>query len=232
MLASSGLTYQVQHQECKKMKGMVRCRITNGFKPIARGRHGVCLRKPRAGDTAGLSLRANALRPCSRLNRSLYGLKSERKKEGKKPELKMRMTRLIFVLWVNSIGFAFSGETKITRYQAITLAERIIKENGYTGAPVDKSHYRSESLEFGSDTNSILLRRKGTLKPRAYGTLIGRKSDSLGWTVAFEYTKPENKSEPVGRAVTMDLDGGNIRVEHVSIYLSKVDKINRKKIQK
>ena len=31
-------------------------RITNRFKPIARGRHGACLRKPRAGNTTGLSL--------------------------------------------------------------------------------------------------------------------------------------------------------------------------------
>jgi len=39
----------------------------------ARGRHGLCLRKARAGDAPGFRFPAEALRPCSQLIRALYG---------------------------------------------------------------------------------------------------------------------------------------------------------------
>ncbi|MDB5048421.1 MAG: hypothetical protein JWO30_1492 [Fibrobacteres bacterium] len=35
-------------------------RITKRFNPMSLGRHGVCLRKPRAGDPAALSVPASA----------------------------------------------------------------------------------------------------------------------------------------------------------------------------
>ena len=48
-------------------------RITKAFQPIALGRHIVCLRKRCAGDAPAFGLPAESLRPCSRLNASLYG---------------------------------------------------------------------------------------------------------------------------------------------------------------
>ena len=53
-------------------------RITNRFKPIARGRHALCVAKVAPVTLRACPFRANALRPCSRLKRLLYGPKNKR----------------------------------------------------------------------------------------------------------------------------------------------------------
>ena len=48
-------------------------RITKAFNPSALGRHSLCLRKACAGNAPAPGFPAGRLRPCSRVNASLYG---------------------------------------------------------------------------------------------------------------------------------------------------------------
>ena len=50
-------------------------RITMVFKLTVLGRHGICLRKFRAGDTPVFNFPVEYLRPCSQLKTQLYGVK-------------------------------------------------------------------------------------------------------------------------------------------------------------
>ena len=66
-----------QYTGPKKMKPVLRkSRITTRFHKTALGRHTFCLRKSCAGDATALGLPAEALRPCSLVNRPLYGQKN------------------------------------------------------------------------------------------------------------------------------------------------------------
>jgi hypothetical protein len=63
-----------QYTGSKKVRSVLRkSRITTRFHKTALGCHGACLRKPRASDATALSLPGQGLRPCSLVNRPLYG---------------------------------------------------------------------------------------------------------------------------------------------------------------
>jgi hypothetical protein len=118
-----------------------------------------------------------------------------------------------------------SIQTKeINEADAIKIAEKFIIENGYTDLPPtdDKKKLVFELIEWNSDIEEILKGRHNTLQKTAYGILKGRKGKTEGFTVVFLYVDGSNKK--TGRAVTMDLDGKNIRVEHVDIFLKAVQK--------
>ena len=119
-------------------------------------------------------------------------------------------------------ALAWSGS--LSKEEAIQIAERFVLENGYTNAPREKvkvqlDHESIEVIVEGKEAREQLLAaRVDTLKPKAIGTRRGRKGGSDGWSVAFEYTHPSLND--TCRVVTMDLDGTNIRVEHVDGILS------------
>ncbi len=120
-------------------------------------------------------------------------------------------------------GEAIKQAAAITQEDAIRLAQEFIAVNGYTDLPrsKDKSRLSFELLDnFSGNLDQALASRQDTLERKAYGIVRERKSKS-GWTIVFRYRNgnPEN-----GRAVTMDLDGSNIRIEHKDFILSKVDK--------
>jgi hypothetical protein len=115
--------------------------------------------------------------------------------------------------------------SKISEAEAVKIAEKFIEANGYTSfrpAP-DKEKITLESIEWSSDIKEILKSRYDTLQPKAYGFLKGGKGKKEGFTVIFRYKDVSIKD--VGRAVTMDSDGKNLRVEHVSIFLKAAEKI-------
>jgi hypothetical protein len=58
---------------------------------------------------------------------------------------------------------------------------------------------------------------------QAVGHLKGSRSNLKGWTVGFALVKPRDSTRPVGRAVTMDARGHNVRVEHVGFYLEGLE---------
>ncbi len=60
----------------------------------------------------------------------------------------------------------------------------------------------------------------GEVEKTAYGICYKSRGNKEGWTVIFRYKDSSNR----GRAVTMDLDGKNIKIEHTDFILSAVDK--------
>jgi type VI protein secretion system component Hcp len=93
--------------------------------------------------------------------------------------------------------------------------------NFYTDLPPDKENLAYESIEWESNVEEMLKMRYNTLKGKAFGISRGRKDGSDGWTVIFKYKDSIGRN---GRAVTMNLDGSEARVEHVDFILKKVDK--------
>jgi hypothetical protein len=114
---------------------------------------------------------------------------------------------------------------KISGDEAIKIAENFIIENGYTDLPAitEEKKVVFESIEWTSDVKEILKGRHNSLQKKAYGFRKGRKNSDKGFTVVFQYVSKTTRK--TGRAVTMDLDGKNIRVEHVEIFLKAVEKL-------
>ncbi len=118
-----------------------------------------------------------------------------------------------------------SNQTKlINEDEAVKIAENFIIENGYTDLPPtdNKTKIVFESIEGYSDLEELLKFRQNTLQKKAYGILKGRKNNPEGFMVIFLYTEGKNKE--TGRAVTMNTEGKNIRVEHADIFLKAAQK--------
>ena len=114
---------------------------------------------------------------------------------------------------------------ELSEEQAVRLAEEFVAQNGYTESRPDKSKFAHETIEWTSNIDDLLKQRHDTLEPKAYGIRHGRKSGAPGWTVVFRYSHPSSKQEHRnGRAVTMNLDGGGLRVEHVDFILKNVER--------
>jgi hypothetical protein len=144
--------------------------------------------------------------------------------EGKKEmNLKLRVALTVFMLMC--VANSYAETRKLRQAQAVKLAEEFIVRNGYTDLPPDKEHLAFESLERGSNVDEILQARHNTLERKAYGIARGRKSGSPSWIVVFRYKYPSYpEMRRNGRAVTMNLDGSNMRVEHQDFILRAVDK--------
>lgn len=101
-----------------------------------------------------------------------------------------------------------SAEVRVSRAEAVALAERFIRENGYTDAPAAevKESLDNEFIQVGGSRERLLESRRNTLLPRA----IGVKKLSEGWGVAFQGVQ----SAEVCRVVTMARDGRSVRIEH------------------
>jgi len=113
----------------------------------------------------------------------------------------------------------------LSQEQAVKLAEEFIAQNGYTDLRADKSKLAYETIEGESNVDDILRQRRDTLERKAYGIVHGRKSGVPGWTVVFRYRHPASKQERRnGRAVTMNLDGSGLRVEHLDFILKYVER--------
>lgn len=120
-------------------------------------------------------------------------------------------------------SYKLNNGAPLDEKMAIAAAEKFIVDNGYTDLPPlqDETQISYEPIERKSAPGEILQTRHNTLERKAYSIGKGRKGSKLGWTVGFRYKGGDDKS---GRAVTMDLDGGNIRVEHVDLFLQKLEK--------
>jgi hypothetical protein len=107
--------------------------------------------------------------------------------------------------------------------EVVARAESFVSENGYTTSKAqDPSKLQPEALEFLPQEKWASFRHD-SLRRQAYGWRHGRKYGAPGWTVVFRYSHPLPKSQPTGRAVTMNLDGSDIRIEHVEIFLKAVE---------
>jgi hypothetical protein len=119
---------------------------------------------------------------------------------------------------------------QLTEAEAIRLAEQFIVQNGYTDLPTikDKTKLSHEGIDF-ADPDDRLKQRFNTLERKAYAVGKGdvRKD---GWTIVFRYNANNERArriipnydrhiKTVGRAVTMEADGSDIRMQHQDIYL-------------
>lgn len=113
---------------------------------------------------------------------------------------------------------------ELTEEQAIVFAEKFIAQNGYTDLAPDKGNLVHESIEWESNIDELLKMRHNTLERKAFGILRGRKGGP-GLTVVFKYKNPlYREMKKNGRAVTMNPDRSNGRVEHQDFILAKVGK--------
>src|SRR5688572_16567308 len=98
---------------------------------------------------------------------------------------------------------------RLARQDAVAVAERFVRANGYTDAPDReiKLGLDQESIDVSTRTEQIEIRRN-TLRPNAIGVKTARNGH--GWGVAFEYVSNPNSC----RIVTMNGDGSGILIEH------------------
>jgi cell division protein FtsL len=145
------------------------------------------------------------------------------------PKLTNQMYLKTFVtavlLTLLSVVSSHAQKRGLSEAEAVKLAERFIAQNGYTDLSAEKDKLANESIELEESLEEKLKMRRDTLERKAYGISSGRKGGSPGWTVVFRYKHPSDQQmRSNGRAVTMNLDGSEMRVEHVDFILKKVGK--------
>ncbi len=108
----------------------------------------------------------------------------------------------------------------ITEKQAIQLAESFLINQGYTdqATNIKLENAVMEPGEFASDIEKLLESRKNLLKLPAYGAR--QYGDLKKWAVGFEYINAVNN---IGRGVSMDSLGGNVRLDPSEIRLDWID---------
>jgi hypothetical protein len=150
-------------------------------------------------------------------------------------------SRLAFVM-VLALGNVAVAGPPLSQDEAVALAEQFVTDNGYTDLPPNLAKVK---LEFINDMAArsrkeslaaIVRRRHGELERHAWQVLSGRRH-ARGWTIVFRFpttahggfTLSEDiESSNRGRAVTMDPDGGNIRMEHVDVRVDLTSNIRRR----
>jgi hypothetical protein len=135
----------------------------NPFNPTALGRHGICLRKSRAGDAPAFDFPVEGLRPCSRVNGELYGPrnKTEFQRDLKKIGEPMRTNTnqyiqksnlLIALAAFSLIGCAASGPTAKSPFTLVqgkrigTLELVEDEETGWTKKTRDSVKFDNQYL--------------------------------------------------------------------------------------
>lgn len=122
------------------------------------------------------------------------------------------------------------GYEKISEEAAVKIAEKFVVVNGYTAKPADKNKVAREDVERSYNIWNILDDRRNTLKAKAYGIINGKRDGTDGWTIVFKLT---GGGAGRGRAVSMDLNGTDVRMEKVSVFLDMVDKkLDQKQVTK
>ena len=120
---------------------------------------------------------------------------------------------------------------ELTAPEAVLLAECFIIENGYTDLPPSKdaSKIMPESVHPLTD-ESGMASRHNSLERNAYGYF----QKQSGWTVVFRYKGNSeafaqtnlfytNQQRELGRAVTFDLYGNSIKIQHQNFYIDFPD---------
>lgn len=108
--------------------------------------------------------------------------------------------------------------------KAVRLAEEFIARNGYTDLPPDRDNLSYETIEWGDGVEEILRLRHDTLERKAYGLRRMGRMGGPGWVIVFRHRGGDDSSVKTGRAVTMDKNFQNLRVEHKDFFLAGVDR--------
>lgn len=137
----------------------------------------------------------------------------------------MNSIRLL-LLMIAMIGFyaCASGEKQskepraINEQEAIELAEKYLYEKGYTNEIPSDLTFENANLgtdEFATSLEGVIKLRRNTLEPKALEARMYKKKTM--WAVGFEYI---NKEDNIGRCVSMDTLGQNIKVLEGQLELS------------
>lgn len=107
--------------------------------------------------------------------------------------------------------------------RAVRLAEEFVARNGYTDLPADKLNLSYESVERAADADEMLRLRHDTLERKAYGIRYSGKAGGPRFMVVFRHTaRCRCVLDEMGRAVTMDENFRNLRLEHKAFPLANV----------
>src|SRR2546421_403614 len=107
--------------------------------------------------------------------------------------------------------------------KAVLAAQSFVALTGYTNGILGSGTMAIGCVEGVDDTEESF--KYDTLEERAYGVSHVGSGGSRGWTVVFRYTKRMGDARrKTGRAVTMDENFHNLRVEHQDFFLNKVEK--------
>ena len=134
---------------------------------------------------------------------------------------------LVVTLMVFTILSPAQTKRDLTEAEAVRSAEEFIASNGYTDLPPiqDKTKLSFETIEWASNVDELLKLRHNTLERKAYGIQYNGRMGKGRWIVAFRSKYPCKDCNTLwGRAVTMNKDGSNIRVEHKDFPLLNVQK--------
>lgn len=119
--------------------------------------------------------------------------------------------------------------------RAVAVAERFIRENGYTDQAPEVAKVKwdiSEVVtvrEVGIPRNTVLSWRKGSIKPSAYGFTNEGYNGVPGWTVYFLPARGErlqpHDTRPTGRAVAMSPAFSEVFMPHMDAFLDCAEKV-------
>jgi hypothetical protein len=130
----------------------------------------------------------------------------------------------ILVLFTATLALP-AQKQELSEEEAVRLAEQFIAQNGYADLQPDRSKLAYETIERESKVDEMLKGRHDTLERKAYGVVRGRRGAALGWTIVFRYRHPSSKQmRKNGRAVTMNLDGSEMGIEHADFILKYIER--------
>jgi hypothetical protein len=165
-----------------------------------------CIRKRHASSPLSLSLVVRRPERSTESDTQLSGIE----------DVVKLISKLVSILLLAAIAcaperddLAPSGmDQPLSSEDAVALAERFVLANGYTKASESevKAQLDLESIERSNRRSELLRDRWNTLEPDA----LGIKATETGWGVGFSYMSHPDSC----RVVTMDQDGGDIRMQH------------------
>lgn len=85
----------------------------------------------------------------------------------KRVKLPRRIVATILLLQLVGVVAQSQKRGSLTQSEAVALAERFIKQNGYTDLPPDKTKLTYEMIEWESNVDTMLQNRHDTLERRA-----------------------------------------------------------------
>jgi len=121
-------------------------------------------------------------------------------------------------------AFSRPNNRRLEAHEAIRLAECFIIQNGYTDLPPidDRSNLTPESVEPGTDEFGLQMRHD-SLERRAYGFMHGGNGSLIVFRLKQQSHEVHHNNEGstyrVGRAVTMDAYGRQMRMQHQGFFL-------------
>lgn len=151
---------------------------------------------------------------------------------------RFQRSTVIVMLMIVCANQSSQAAQKITKEQAVKLAEQFIVDNGYTAVvPKKVKRLAPELLDFNKGYDFQIQVRHDSLKPRAVAVWNGNR-EGKGWSVAFRFTESSiaesrktkyldaNGKEiappperDMGRVIIMDEFGKHCMIMHKELFL-------------